>query len=292
MKQVEKSMKLRKYDCAKEFWRDGAPFLLVNEAENNLMISIIRSLLDDPTLYDNPYLGIGTNAGGDVAGVALMTPPHNLLLGRSDASFMRTLCQNLGDRIGVMPGVNGPDDVPGEFCDMVTKETGRVAKKHMSMRTFKLTRVEDVPLATGAFALANAGDKSVLASMIAGFVSDARVDAYSTAQAQAERLITQNVLYVWRDESDQVVSMAGKASGDTPNGERIGWVYTPPHLRGRGYATSVVASLSRQILQDGKAFCFLFTDLSNPTSNKIYRKIGYEPICDFNDYRFRDKGGE
>ncbi len=73
-------MHLTQYDNVKKFWRDGAPFLLANEAENNLMISIIRSLLDDPTRYDSPYLSVGADAGGDAAGVALMTPPHNLLL--------------------------------------------------------------------------------------------------------------------------------------------------------------------------------------------------------------------
>ena len=85
--------------------------------------------------------------------------------------------------------------------------------------------------------------------------------------------------------------MAGMASGDTPRGKRIGWVYTLSHLRGRGCASSVVGALSRRILESGKEFCFLFTDLSNPTSNSIYRRIGYEPICEFNDYRFREGGG-
>jgi predicted GNAT family acetyltransferase len=40
------------------------------------------------------------------------------------------------------------------------------------------------------------------------------------------------------------------------------------------------------LLDQGKQFTSLFTDLSNPTSNSIYQKIGYQPVCDFDLYRF------
>jgi hypothetical protein len=66
----------------------------------------------------------------------------------------------------------------------------------------------------------------------------------------------------------------------------VGPVYTPPERRGRGYATACVAALSQTILDEGWAFCTLFTDLANPTSNSIYQKIGYHPVCDFAEYRF------
>jgi predicted GNAT family acetyltransferase len=69
-------------------------------------------------------------------------------------------------------------------------------------------------------------------------------------------------------------------------GMTVGYVYTPPELRGRGYATSCVAELSRNILQNGKEFCMLYTDLANPTSNSIYRKIGYEEVYDSVEYTF------
>jgi hypothetical protein len=57
-------------------------------------------------------------------------------------------------------------------------------------------------------------------------------------------------------------------------------VYTPKELRGRGYATSVVAAASRAILAEGRRFCCLITDLANPTSNGIYARIGYVPVSD------------
>jgi predicted GNAT family acetyltransferase len=70
----------------------------------------------------------------------------------------------------------------------------------------------------------------------------------------------------------------------------ISLVYTPPDLRQRGYATACVASLSQMLLDEGWQFCTLFTDLANPTSNSIYRKIGYKPVGDFHDYLFITAG--
>ena len=74
------------------------------------------------------------------------------------------------------------------------------------------------------------------------------------------------------------VSLAGHA-GETPNGARVGPVYTPPELRGRGYASALTAALTEQLLER-RRFCFLFTDLANPTSNSIYQRIGYRPVTD------------
>ena len=73
----------------------------------------------------------------------------------------------------------------------------------------------------------------------------------------------------------------------TPSGIRVGPVYTPPEHRGRGYATSLVADLTAERLAAGLAFCFLFTDLANPTSNAIYARIGYEPVADWDQWSFQ-----
>lgn len=81
------------------------------------------------------------------------------------------------------------------------------------------------------------------------------------------------------------MSIAASA-GPTPNGIRIGPVYTPPEHRGRGYASAVTAAASQTELGMGRRFIFLFTDLSNPTSNKIYQQIGFEPVIDVDQLQF------
>jgi hypothetical protein len=81
------------------------------------------------------------------------------------------------------------------------------------------------------------------------------------------------------------VSLAGWG-GPTPNGIRIGPVYTPPEHRRRGYGSAVTAAASERNLDRGCRFCFLYTDLANPTSNRIYMDLGYEPVGDSAEYRF------
>jgi len=105
--------------------------------------------------------------------------------------------------------------------------------------------------------------------------------------AAAERWIARlgRMAYLWED-GDEVVSWVG-AGGETPHGIRIGPVHTPPQLRSRGHAGSLTAAASADQLEHGRRFCFLFTDLANPTSNKIYRAIGYQPVGDVDQYRFR-----
>jgi GNAT superfamily N-acetyltransferase len=64
-------------------------------------------------------------------------------------------------------------------------------------------------------------------------------------------------------------------------GSSVGWVYTPPNLRGRGYASQLVAEFSQHLLDSGAPRCLLFTDAANPTSNKIYQRMGYRRCSDF-----------
>jgi uncharacterized protein len=90
-------------------------------------------------------------------------------------------------------------------------------------------------------------------------------------------------MYLWDDH--EPVSMCG-VGGETPHGVRIGPVYTPPRARRQGYASALVAEVSQVQLDRGRTFCFLFTDLANPTSNHIYQEIGYEPVRDVEVYRF------
>jgi predicted GNAT family acetyltransferase len=102
-------------------------------------------------------------------------------------------------------------------------------------------------------------------------------------RSMVERMIEAQQLLVW--ENGGLVSMAA-ATRPTPNGCSISFVYTPTAQRSRGYASACVAELSQRLLDSGKSFCALFTDLANPTSNGIYQRIGYQPGGDFREIRF------
>jgi predicted GNAT family acetyltransferase len=89
-------------------------------------------------------------------------------------------------------------------------------------------------------------------------------------------------LLVWDD--DGPVSLAGWAGG-LPTGSASA-PSTPAGPSGRGYAGALVAALSAIRLAEGSRFCFLYTDLANPTSTRLYAELGYEPACDSRQYAF------
>ncbi len=134
-------------------------------------------------------------------------------------------------------------------------------------------------IAPGQLRLAHQGERDLLARWAAAYLTEIgdRGDPGEVISAR----IAGGQLFVW--DHDGPVSMAAW-TGKTPNGVRVNLVYTPVAMRRRGYATACVATLSQLLLRQGNAFCCLYTDLANPTSNAIYQRIGYQPVCDAGVY--------
>ena len=133
---------------------------------------------------------------------------------------------------------------------------------------------------------ASEADRPLLEAWIAAFQREAMGEANPTGIEKAvTRWLTSPSRFLALWEDTEPVAMAG-ATGPTPNGIRIDPVYTPPARRKRGYASALVAALSQAQLDAGRRFCFLFTDLANPTSNHIYQQFGYEPVVDIAELRF------
>jgi predicted GNAT family acetyltransferase len=159
--------------------------------------------------------------------------------------------------------------------------------RQVQERIFRLDRVTPPRSAPGACREAAERDRGRLEAWLAAFNAEALpgVPASDTAEV-ADRFLRRigRAAYLWEDAGD-VVAIAG-VGGPTPRGIRIGPVYTPPDLRGRGYASNLVAAVTQLQLDAGRSFCFLFTNLANPTSNHIYQAIGYAPVVDVDQYRF------
>ena len=117
---------------------------------------------------------------------------------------------------------------------------------------------------------------------VTAFIDETKMDAIPDCLAFVRGKMAARQLFVW--DAGGPVSMAAWV-GRTEQGVRIGYVYTPPAERKKGWASALVAALSQRLLDEG-CRCFLFTQATNPTSNKIYRALGYEHVCDFRLYAF------
>ncbi len=278
-------MRVRRFDTAAAFLERAEPWLLEQEAANNLVLGIERRLLSGDHPYQAPIYLATVEDDGAVCGCAYRTPPYKLGVTQVPAEAMPLLVDDVAEVYETIPAILGPEGEAIQFADLWTQRVGGRWELGMRQRVHALGQVippnEPAP---GTLREARTADLSLVVDWSAGFIRDTGVDG-GQSRALAKRLVDQRNMYLWED--DQIRSMAS-VSGKTQRGIRVGYVYTPPEFRGRGYATTAVAALSQLMLDRGRRFCFLYTDLANPTSNAIYRRIGYETVCDVVDVNFLD----
>ena len=276
-----------------EFTERVLAFLLANEAVHNLLLSILADLSGGRTFgVANPLLSFVEDETG-VRAVGVMTPPRNLVVSQSGTvGAIGALAGGLRSQGLDVPGVLGPSAESGAFAAAWGRLTAQPFRRAMAMHVYQATRIRmPEPMAPGGHRLATPGDVGLLAAWITAFNEEALEESVSdpgAATRLAEDLVANRgrSMSLWED-GEVPVSMAA-TGGSTPNGGRVYAVYTPPEHRRKGYASALVAVLSRRLLDGGLRYCFLFTDRANPTSNHIYRQIGYEPVAPFDTYRFGD----
>jgi uncharacterized protein len=265
---------------ASAFLDAAGPLLLADEARHNLPLGIAATVRDFPTRYPDQSFWIATDEGEAIA-AALRTPPYNLIVAKPrDGAGLETLAAGIDEEL---PGVVGARPEVDEFARIWTSGHGLRARTDRGMGVYSLERVESVPAASGAPRDAEAADAPLVPGWMSAFGEEALAED-DPGRHEAEAIVEHRLgapdagFRLWEDGGEPV-SVAGWG-GPTPSGIRIGPVYTPPALRGRGYATALVAELSQALLDRGRRFCFLFTDLANPTSNAIYERIGYVCVCE------------
>jgi GNAT superfamily N-acetyltransferase len=259
----------------------AAPLLLADEARHNLILGIAGTLRDHPGVYPDFALWL-VEEDGAVAGAALRTRPHNLVLAHGSDAAVELLARSVDDDL---PGVVGA--IPE--VDVFAAAYGKPATLRVGQGIYALDRVVPPAPVSGRARAAIPRDRDFLL----GWWRDFSVEALPEDEPDQTRLARSldhrfespaAGIALWEDEG-RIVSMCGFGS-PTPSGIRIGPVYTPPDLRGRGYASALTAHVSAGQLAAGRRFCFLYTDLANPTSNKIYVAIGYERVADSVEYAF------
>jgi predicted GNAT family acetyltransferase len=278
-------MELRRYGDAADFLADAGDYLVEREAAHNLILGLSSEL---PTLWSDeaspPYLAV-VRDGKRIVGAALQTPRHNLILSEiEDPVAVATLVDDRWN--DELPGVVGPVEPARAFAEAYAARPAWTYRLRGNERIYRLTTVRHPASVPGGMRTAGPADRVRVVRWIEGFMQDAFGEADPADVAmQAERWLgrSERTVYLWDDGA--TVSMCG-VSGPTPNGIRLSLVYTPPEARRRGYASALVAAASQAQLDAGRRFCFLFTDLANPTSNHIYGAIGYEPVRDVDQYGF------
>jgi uncharacterized protein len=281
-------MRLTTYPTAAAFREAVGPTLAEHEAEHHLVLGVAEAAAAGRAPNAELFAASVDDADG-LALAALMTRERPLLLA-SDREDIASASVPLWDalcveRLQPRHVIGAAGQIEGAVREWA-KAGGREAKVAMRQRAYKLTSV-DPPLPTsGSLRIATLADLELVAEWISEFEAEALAAvAPQSTKASAKRRIAAGEIHLWCDPEPRTMAASARP---TRRAIAVNGVYTPPRWRRHGYATACVAALSEVLLARGFEFCVLYTDLANPTSNRIYERIGYARVCESAEIVFAD----
>lgn len=300
----EDGLRLQRFDGAERFLLRAGRFLAEREAAHNLLLGLATSASrrqgpGDATDY---AATVERHPDGAPVAAALRLGGGLILSQADDPTAVDLFAEDLARGTESLPGVQGPPPLARRFAARWRVLHGQQTDLTVALGIYEFT-AEGLSLAagegvSGAMRWTAEGDRALLVDWVAAFYEGENLPGVGEVRSGAERSVAARLprsddagLAVWCDPADRPVSVAGY-SGPTPTGIRVGPVYTPPEFRRRGYASALTATLSRALLADGRRACFLFTDLANPTSNRIYQSIGYRFVTMTEEIGFAPPGAK
>jgi len=270
------------------FRGEAGAFLRRERARNTVLLTLTEQLrvshsrgaVADAGAADPaglPLFGWWAGDGGEAGGAFMHTPPYPLLLTAVTAGAAADLAAALAGR--PLRGVNAHPETARRFAAAWRDGTGCLVTPHQRQRLYRLTELAwPDPAPDGAPRVAVDADAPLLAGWFGAFAREVGELTVADHAAAVRDRLGYGGISLWQ-AGGRPVAMGG-VSRQVAGMVRIGPVYTPPELRGRGYASAVTAELSLRAREAGAAEVLLFTDLDNPVSNSIYQRIGYRGVED------------
>jgi predicted GNAT family acetyltransferase len=287
---AEQAMRCETTADAEAFWQQTHSWLTADPVQNSVILSSVAGRRTGAVAQEEPAVyATVRDADGDIVGVAMRTPPHAVYVSAMPPGAVEVLVDALVEACPDNTGVTGTAEEASAFAEQWSARTGCVAEVAMEQRIHQLDEVTPAQAVSGEMRIATDVDRDLLIAWQAAFDVDVHPPSRRGGDfaAQIDLRLAEQRAYVWDDDGS--VSFVG-VSPTIAGVVRLGPVYTPPEKRGRGYASALVAAVSQRALDDGASRCTLYTDLANPTSNKIYAALGYEPVADVAAYTFRTPG--
>lgn len=274
---------------ASEFLTRIKPLLNKREAEYSLLLGVCE-LRKETNKNPDDYVYISISQAGELIGGVCVTE-RSLVVSAIEESCLLNLANFLKEKNIQIPGVVGPaltSEALARIWGQLTKQKFSLA---MGQKIYQIDAVSKTTNIAGHFSVARVEHTELVGRWLLEFTVESLPHQPSTIEKTTELAaakIKKQEVYLWFDDSQQPVSM-NLVGRPTENGISVSGVYTPKSLRKRGFASAVVAHTSQQMLNSGKKFCVLYTDVANPTSNKIYQQVGYREIATSKHFVFGEK---
>ncbi len=269
-------MKVRELADVSALWLAAEAYLLRDPANNTHQLSAAKRIMDLGARHGERFFVVyEDDAETTLVASAIYVDSKALFLAVMPTAAAIALAEFLRVNDVFLTGVIGKCDVLEPF----TQSLARPYAKHVDLMLYQLMQSPDFGRATGGARVATTDDLNLLVEWHYAFEQEVGMIAVPTPVAErVSRRIDDQQFILWV-QSGEPVSMAG-ANPLPAASARIGPVYTPPELRGRGYAQAVTAAASEHVQRDCVRTVFLFTDAVNPASNKAYQRIGYVHLAD------------
>jgi ribosomal protein S18 acetylase RimI-like enzyme len=267
-----------------DFLDRAAPLLRRESAAHTVVRSVARNVLHDLGRYGagTPFFATYEEADGAVRGAALWTPPHAVLAGPLPEGAGAALASTL-HAAGLRPeGVLTTPEAAREYAQRWQSLSGTPLHPRRTTRLHALGALAP-HRAPGRARPATEANADLLAAWFQGFTTDVGERTPSDPAAWTADVLAHGTCLLWQTPEGTPVAMAARtpATGDST---RVTTVYTPPAHRRHGYAAAVTTAVTESALAAGCTEILLNTDVANPTSNALYRRLGYVPVRDFQSY--------
>lgn len=279
-------MRVVSYDDPKAFAAAVTKPLSARVLENNVFIGIAQRMAEQP-VSDHTRAAVWD--GERLVLAALMTPPFRLLLGDPDGKRLGVaeLAASLATSHPDLPGVSAETPLAEAFEQAWYARKGG-ARRSAHERLLYRAREAIIPThIAGEMRRTSPTDIARACEWETGFGRDVHLPAEeivpSIIRTRVEYWMHHQALHEWVVAGEPVAQAAAIPIGS--DGARVLGVYTPAHLRGRGFAQALTAALTKQVLARGR-WCVLYTDAENEITNKIYPRVGYELLSPFVDIQF------
>ena len=275
-------MEFKKYDDPNEFVKENEKFILEKEWLNNLMAGNYKDAVEEGLTED--WLLARVTDNGKTELIMLLRKTWRLLMysptnNKSEALY-RFAAEELYKIDHNLEGVNTEKDISQIFANEFCKVAGKTPKVRFEMRILVLEKLTEPNLRDDViFRKAKVEDKPILKEYRRIFSEEALHETL-TEEELDKKFEKHFEMGSYVLEKDGKIVATAVSNRHLSKGKSIGNVFTPKEERGNGYAYNIVYRLSKEFLDSGMEYCVLFTDDSNPISNHVYEKIGYERRAD------------
>ena len=270
----------------REFLAEAGEFLRAEPARHSVVLTVTENLLLTPAAApgsgpDEPLFGWWQpDRVTAVAAVFMYTPEFPVLLSsHMSGSAAAELARYLAAAGRQFPGINAEQEAADAFGAVWRDRTGDAVTAYRRMRLLRLGElIRPAPGPEGTARPATERDRDLLAGWFDAFAREVGDPPRHATRAVVDERLGYGGITLWV-AAGVPVSLAGRTRV-VAGMVRVAPVYTPPELRGRGYAGAVTAAVSQAALDAGVREVVLYTDLANPTSNALYQRLGYRPVQD------------